>query len=66
MRTFVTIVCSVLKMERRRNAPVNFIISVCLVPVYLINYMELYVIASALCMYVCCLIMLSIAKVNNT
>jgi hypothetical protein len=65
MRKFDIIVCSVLEMKCCGNATVSFTMSVCLVPVKLICYMELCVLASALCVHACCLIMLLIAKVNN-
>jgi hypothetical protein len=52
MRRFVTIVCSVLEMEGCGNATVSFTMSVSLVSVNLISYMELCVLASALCMHV--------------
>jgi hypothetical protein len=65
MRKFDIIVCSLLKMKCCGNAPVSFTMSVSLVSVNLISYMELCVLASALCVHACCLIMLLIAKVNN-
>ena len=75
MRTFDIIVCSVLKMEGCRNAPVSFAMSVCLVSVNVTtvecNYVCVCVCvgwryASCVCVCVCsceyCLKLLSVAK----
>jgi len=76
MRKFDIILCSVLKMKGYRNAPVSFVMSVCLVPVNVAT-VECSCVCVCVCVCVCwvgectmcaciceyCLKMLSVAKV---